>query len=89
MTKNKNISLATLALVFAFAAPVASVRADNDTVGEKVDEAVQDTKRGTKKAARTVGEKSCELVNGKMECVGKKIKNRAKDAKDSVEDAID
>jgi len=69
-----------------YAAPVSF--ADN-TVGEKAEEAVSDTKRGAKKAARNVKQKGCEMVNGKMECAGKAVKNKIKDAGDAVEDATD
>lgn len=61
----------------------------DETVGEKTHEAVQDAKRGTKKAWRNAKDSACEMVNGKMECAGKKIKNKAKNAADKVEDITD
>ena len=61
----------------------------DDTVGEKVEEAAKDTGRAVKKSARKVKDKSCEMVNGKMECAAKKAKNSARNMGDKVEDATD
>jgi len=49
-------------------------------------ETIKDVKKEAKKAAHRVDEKACEMVNGKMECLGKKIKNRATEVKDEVKD---
>lgn len=89
MNKWKKLSgAAVLAVTLGLAAPVAYVHAD-DTMGEKAGEAAKDTGRAVKKGARAVQDKSCELVNGKMECAGKKLKNKAKNTVDKVEDATD
>jgi hypothetical protein len=61
----------------------------DSSVGAKADEAISDTKRGAKKAGRNVKQKGCEMVKGKMECAGKAVKNKVKDASDAVEDAIE
>jgi len=50
---------------------------------------MNDTKRGVKKAARAAEDKTCELVNGKMECAAKKVKHSIQNGADKVEDAID
>lgn len=84
--KNKILAAALFGALIGFA-PAYSF-ADN-TVGEKAEEAANDTGRAVKKGARAVQDKSCELVNGKMECAGKKLKNKAKNAVDKAEDAID
>lgn len=63
--------------------------ADDDTVKEKVVEAGKDSKRAMKKGARKVKDETCEMVNGKMKCVGKKIKHGAQNVGDKVEDAVD
>lgn len=55
----------------------------------KAKEVMNDTKREAAKAARTIKEKSCELINGKMECVAKKVGNRLKDGAAVIEDALD
>lgn len=61
----------------------------DETVKEKVSEAGNDTKRAMKKGARKVKDETCEMVNGKMKCVGKKIKHGAQNVGDKVEDAVD
>ncbi|RZA09711.1 MAG: hypothetical protein EOP11_00835 [Proteobacteria bacterium] len=86
--------LATLALGLIFAIP--AVHADDskmenkaEKAGDSISETASDAKRGIKKGARKVKDSACELVNGKMECAGKKVKNKAKDLGDKMEDAAD
>lgn len=75
---------------FLLSAPfITNVRAADDTVKEKTYEAANDTKRAMKKTARKLKDKTCEMVNGKMECVGKKIKHATQNTGDRIEDAID
>lgn len=89
MQKSKRIILSSALIgVMAFAVSLPAFSAD-ETVGEKAEEAINDTKRAAKKAARKVEDKTCEMVNGKMECLAKKAGNKLKDAGDKVEDAID
>ncbi len=79
------VTLATFALSTAlYALPARS----EETVGEKMNEAASDTKKAVKKSARKVKDKTCELVNGKMECAGKKLKHKAQNVGDEVEDAV-
>lgn len=61
----------------------------DETVKEKVTEAGKDTKRAMKKGARKVKDETCEMIDGKMKCMGKKIKHSAQNAGDKIEDAID
>jgi hypothetical protein len=86
--------LAVLALGLVFAIP--AVHAEDskmekkaDQAGDAISEGAKDLKRGTKKAVRNVKDETCELVNGKMECAGKKVKHGAKNLGDKVEDAAD
>jgi len=86
--------LAVLALGLVFAIP--AVHAEDsklekkaDKAGDAISETAHDAKRGTKKAFRNAKDKGCELVNGKMECAAKKVKNKAKDLGDKAEDAAD
>lgn len=60
-----------------------------DSVKETVKEAGQDTAKGAKKMARKVKDETCELVNGKMECVGKKVKHGVQNTSDEVKDKIE
>jgi len=94
----KNLTL--LALISAVSIIGANTYADNHkdtTVSEKVEhayektkdtakEAYEDGKKGVKKAYRNVKDKTCELVNGKMECVAKKAENKIKNGVDEVKD---
>lgn len=55
-------------------------------VKEAAKETAQDVKKSAKKGVHRAEETGCEMVNGKMECAGKKIKNRATEVKDEVKD---
>ncbi|WP_413560696.1 hypothetical protein [Bdellovibrio sp. HCB209] len=55
-------------------------------VKETAKEMGQDTKKAAKKGVNRVEEAGCEMVNGKMECAGKKLKNRASEVKEEVKD---
>jgi hypothetical protein len=57
-----------------------------DDIKEAAKETAQDAQKTVKKGAHRVEESGCEMVNGKMECAGKKIKNRATEVKDEVKD---
>lgn len=79
-----------MSLMFAgfLFAPVAFVHAE-ETVTEKAQETATDVKKSVKKGAHRVEEKGCEMVNGKMQCLGKKAKNRGEEVKDEVKDMVD
>jgi hypothetical protein len=55
-------------------------------VKESVKETATDAKKAVKKGAHRAQEKGCEMVNGKMQCLGDKAKNRAEEVKDEVKD---
>lgn len=69
----------------------AEYNAKNETekVSEKITETKNDTKRTLKKGARKAKDETCEMVNGKMECLSKKAKHTAESGADRVEDAVD
>lgn len=79
-------AVVTTALIGSFTSNFAYA---DETVKEKVSEAGKDTKRAMKKGARKVKDETCEMVNGKMKCMGEKIKHSAQNAGDKIEDAID
>lgn len=79
-------AVVTTALLGSFASNFAHA---DETVKEKVTEVGNDTKRAMKKGARKVKDETCEMVNGKMKCIGKKIKHSAQNAGEKIEDAID
>ena len=94
LVRGKDPKIIPVILVaMAFSAFALEPAMAEQTAGEKVDKAGRDIKRGTKKFARNVQDKTCEMVNGKMECVAKDAKhavqNGADKAVDSVKDAKD
>ncbi len=70
-----------MTLVFVFSAGSAFA----ETAHNQVLEAKKDVKAGINNAK----DKGCELVNGKMQCLGKKIKHKAENAGDAVKTAVD
>ncbi len=61
----------------------------DEAIKSQAKETSNDIARGTKKAGRAVKEKTCELVNGKMECAAQKLKHGVQNTADKVEDAVD
>ena len=66
-----------------------SLYAADETVKEKIQESIKDSKRTVKQVNREFDDKTCELVNGKMVCVVKKIKHSAEKSADKIQDAAD
>lgn len=60
-----------------------------ESLKKKATETMNDTRRGVQKAGRDLKDKTCELMNGKMECALQKAKHTVQDAVDSVEDAFE
>lgn len=63
--------------------------AEGTPVVEKAKEVGRDVSKNAKKGARSLEDKTCEMVNGKMECAAKKIKHGAQNAVDEVKDKAD
>jgi hypothetical protein len=61
----------------------------DEEVKQKMEEAAQDTKRGTKEVGRDAKEAACPIVNGKVDCAFQKGKHNIQRGADKVEDAID
>jgi len=89
MKSKLNVFLTALMTVTLVGAYTTNKAFADETVKEKVSEAGHDTKRAMKKAGRKVKDETCEMINGKMECVGKKIKNTGKNIGDKAEDIAD
>jgi gas vesicle protein len=81
--KSSILALATL-LIIASGQSFADENLKNTTA-----ELGKDTKRGVNNAVREVKDKTCELVNGKMECAVEKTKHSIQRGADKVEDAVD
>lgn len=56
-----------------------------ETTMEKVETSANHAADSVKETYRDAKDKACEMVNGKLECAGKKIKNKAKNLKDKTE----
>ena len=55
-----------------------------ETVMEKVETGTNKAVDATKKTYRAAEDKSCEMVNGKMQCLGKKMKHKMQNASDKM-----
>ena len=55
-----------------------------ETTAEKAETVVNKSVDKVKSAARDVDNKVCEMIDGKMKCVVKKIKNKLKNAEDKT-----
>ena len=71
----------------ALAIPQTS-QAEDASLTEQAKEAGRDVKKVTKKTVRNVKDKTCEMVNGKMECTAKKVKHKVQNATDEAADAV-
>ncbi len=74
---------------FAFSLSVSAVPTfvhAEDGVKEEAREAGRDLKKNAKKTGRKIKDKTCEMVNGKMECAKDKIKHGIENATDEVKD---
>lgn len=78
--------LTSLVIVSLMLAPVTFSLADTKEVKEAVKETATDAKKAVKKGAHRTQEKACEMVNGKMQCLDDKVKNRTEEVKDEVKD---
>jgi hypothetical protein len=56
-----------------------------ETVKEKVDTGFNKAVDSTKEAYRNVDDQACEMINGKMQCLGKKIKHKVKTMSEKTE----
>ncbi len=72
----RNAILFLSVVTLTAAHPYGAAFAADDTAKEKMEEAANDTKRATKKAGRKVKDEICEMVDGKMKCIGKKNEAR-------------
>lgn len=61
----------------------------NQKVKQSMEETTNETRRGAKKTGRAIQDKTCELVNGKMECAAKRVKNGILNTTDKIEDAVE
>jgi hypothetical protein len=72
----------TYLLVFLMAFGVISILRAEETPMEKAETVKNEAVDSTKKIYGASKDKVCEMVNGKMECLEKKLKNRARNLSD-------
>lgn len=78
MYKNRILTLAILFLT-------STVTFAEEGVIEKGETSINRGVDKTKSSYRAAKDKACEMVNGKMKCIGKKLKHKAENIQDKVE----
>ncbi len=69
-------------LAFLMAYGTIGILRAEETKLERAETVKNESIDSTKRTYRTAKDKACEMVNGKMECLGKKMKNRARNLSD-------
>lgn len=87
MNKTTKTTWISLSLAAALGLAPVALRAESD-LSKDTKEAVSDVKKGARKTGRKIKDKTCELVDGKMSCAGKKMKHKVENAADDVKDAV-
>ena len=72
------VQIISVLLVVSFSTSAFS----EETATEKVEIQAEKATNSVKRGYRRVKDKTCELVDGKMNCVGKKIKHKLQNASD-------
>lgn len=78
MKKLSTLTLLCLGIFGAF-----SVQAEETNL-EKAENVKNKTVDSVKNTARDIKDKTCEMINGKMECVAKKVKHTGQNAMDAT-----
>jgi hypothetical protein len=76
----KTLAILATALVFALAPRLAR----SEDLGTATRNTAHDVKKSVRKNSRDVKDKTCELVHGKLECAGKKLKHKAENVGDDL-----
>ena len=69
----------------ALAIPISFASGEQST-GEKVSAEAREAKTAVKKTGRKIKDKTCEMVNGKLECAADKAKHGMQNAADKTSD---
>ena len=80
----KNTLLGTAIITAALSLFAVSAVAEETTM-EKVETGTNKAADSVKSTYRDAKDKVCETINGKVECVAKKVKHKAQNAADAVE----
>jgi F0F1-type ATP synthase membrane subunit b/b' len=80
-------------LSVSLAAGLSSFANAEETKSEKTVEQTKETgrdlKKNAKKTWRHTKDEACEMVNGKLECDGKKMKHKMQNGVDEMKDKVD
>lgn len=71
--------------IFAAALHIGGAVLAEETTTEKMGTAANEAADDVKGAAREAKDKGCEMIHGKMECAGKRMKSKAKNLGDKAE----
>lgn len=92
MKNNNNNNLFITLFGFLFLAVCAYIvlggNPSTNNITEEVREFGQDTVKEVKSGVRKVQDKTCEMIDGKVECAAKKAKHEAQNAADEIEDKL-
>lgn len=83
------IFLLSVSMLLGFASFSNADETRTEKAVETTKEAGRDLKKNAKKAWRNTKDEACEMVNGKMECAGKKAKHKVQNGVDEVKDKVD
>ena len=81
----KKMSLLSVYLLCAIMLCLGLSTYAEETIVEKIETGSNKTVDSVKKTYRKAKDKTCEMINGKMKCVEKKIKNKIENLKDKAE----
>lgn len=84
-----NKVIMTVLFLTSFSAVAENDKGIVEKTKETTSEAYQDTKKVVKKTANKVSDKTCEMINGKMECAVKKVKHSVENGVGEVKDKVD
>jgi hypothetical protein len=82
-------AIVIIPLIWSMFGPGYTLLANEGNVSQTAKEGVSDVKKTVRKGVRKSKDKTCELVNGKMECAAKKLKHKAQNVGDDINDKMD
>lgn len=85
----KFVTIALIALSSFSALAGSSMEEKKQKMEASAKETSADMGRSVRRTTREVKDKTCELINGKMECAANKVKHSIQNGVDNVEDAVD
>ena len=84
--KKRNLFVTAL---FAATMALSVIATAEETTMEKIGTATSKGTDNVKKGVRNAKDKGCEMMNGKMECAGKKLKHKVQNGTDTLGTKVD